>query len=232
MSKRILLLTFISLFILASYSFAEKAKLMTGENVLACANFNDGVSSSDMSLIVQLEADGKILVNEGDKVKYLYPTSAVSDDWMKPSFNDSSWENGISGVGFADNDDNTEVTAKLSHVIFTRYRFNVGDASAVKKLVFRADYDDGYVAYLNGVEIARSVSMAAGGSKPGDLVPWDYSAASGKVTNHEASDLGKGTPNPDRKYQDEFTIEFEASGVITAVSPKAKLALTWGAIKY
>ncbi len=212
-------------------SYAAKAQLKTGENVLACANFNDGLNSSDMSLIVQLEADGNMLVNEGSKVKYLYPTSAVSDDWIKPTFDDSSWTDGISGVGFADGDDNTEVPAGKSAVIYTRYRFNVSNAFNVKKLIFRADYDDGYVAWLNGTEIARSATMAAGGSTVGSIPPWDYSSASGKVTNHEASNAPKGTPNPNRKYQDEFVIEFDAIGQTTAVNPVIKLATTWGEIR-
>ena len=231
------MLVLVFLIVLAPYSFAEKAKLMTGENVLACSNYNDGLTSSDMTLIVQLEADGKILVKEGDKVKYLYPNASPGDDWMKSSFNDSSWTDGISGVGFADNDDNTEVPAKVSPVIYTRYRFSVGDATAIKKLIFKADYDDGYVAYLNGVEIARSTTMSAGGSKPGDLVSWNYSNDSGKATNHESSaDNGnnvngiKGQPNPNRVFQDEFTIEFDAVGG-SAVKSTDKLTTTWGDIK-
>lgn len=226
----ILALVLLALFVPAQ-SFAAKATLITGENVLACVNFNDGLTSSDMTLIVQLEADGKFLVNEGAKVKYLYPTAAVSNDWVKPSFNDSSWTDGVSGVGFADSDDNTEVAAGKAAVIYTRYRFQVADAKAVKKLIFRADYDDGYVAWLNGVEITRSTTMAAGGSKAGDIPAWDYSAASGKVSNHEATDLAKGAPNAARKYQDEVTVDFEGVSGVTAVEPTAKLTTVWGNIK-
>jgi len=232
MDRKIFITVFMLVFLvaLAPYSFAANAKLMSGENVLACVNFNDGVTSSDMTLIVQLEADGKILVNEGDAVKYLYASDSPGDDWMKSSFNDSSWTDGVSGIGFADNDDNTTVPEKVNPAIYTRYRFNVGDATAVTKLIFRADYDDGYVAYLNGVEIARSDSMALGGSVPGEVPPWNYSADAGKVTNHEATDLAAGIPNPARVYQDEFTIAFDAVGG-TAVKSASKLATTWGDIK-
>lgn len=215
---------------LAPYSFAQKASLLTGQNVLAAANFNDGLTSSDMTLIIQLDADGKMLVNEGSKVKYLYPNASPGNDWMKSSFNDSSWTDGTSGVGFADNDDNTVVTVNVSPVIYTRYLFNVDDATAVKKLIFRADYDDAYVAYLNGVEIARSTSMDLGGSKVGEVPPWDYSIAAGKVANHEATDLAAGKPNSARVYQDEFTIAFNAVGAST-VKSAGKLTTTWGDIK-
>lgn len=224
------LLLFLLMVTLFVPSYAQKAKLFSGENILACANFNDGLTSSDMTLIVQLEADGKFLVNEGSKVKYLYPKSAVPNDWINLGFDDSSWADGISGVGFADNDDNTTVPAGESAVIYTRYRFQVQDAASVKKLIFRADYDDGYVAWLNGTEIARSATMAAGGSKPGEIPPWDYSAVSGKVTNHEATVAPKGTPNPDRKYQDEVVVDFEPVAA-TAVMPTPKLTLTWGSVK-
>jgi len=224
----ILVLAF--LVVLAPYSFAANAKLMSGANVLSAVNFNDGLTSSDMTLIIQLDADGNMLVNEGSAVKYVYPNASPGDDWMSQSFNDSSWTDGISGVGFADNDDNTVVTANLSSVIYTRYHFNVGDATAVKSLIFRADYDDAYVAYLNGVEIARSDSMALGGSKVGDVPPWDYSAAAGKVANHESTDTAAGKPNPARVYQDEFTIAFDAVGG-SAVKSAGKLTTTWGDLK-
>ena len=36
-----------------------------------------------------------------------------------------------------------------------RYPFEVQDTSSVFSLLLRTKYDDGYVAYLNGVEVAR-----------------------------------------------------------------------------
>jgi hypothetical protein len=203
---------------------AASAPLYTGDNVLACANFNDGTGSSDMTLILQLDADGKMLVDEGAPVKFIVPQSDIAN-FQKQDFDDSAWQDGKSGVGFADSDDNTEVPSGIS-TIYTRYHFKVADATAVKKLVLRADYDDDYVAWLNGVEIARSPGMATGGSKEGDVPPWNYSAAGGtlQVSNHEASKA-----NPPA-WQQEVVVDFQAM-TATSVRPAGKLATTWSEIK-
>lgn len=198
------------------------APLYSSDNVLACANFNDGTGSSDMTLIVQLDADGKMLVDEESAVKFIVPQADIAN-FQKKDFDDSAWQDGKSGVGFVDGDDNTEVPSGIS-IIYTRYHFKVADAAAVKKLVLRADYDDDYVAWLNGVEIARSPGMATGGSKEGDIPPWNYSAAGGKVSNHEASKA-----NPPA-WQQEVVVDFQAI-IGTSVKPVGKLATTWSEIK-
>ena len=49
----------------------------------------------------------RTLVDQGDVFKYIIPNSSTSDFWRFLSFNDSNWNNGDSGFGYADNDDNT-----------------------------------------------------------------------------------------------------------------------------
>lgn len=220
--------------LLVSPIFAQ-APLGTGPNFLTCVNYNDGPTSSDMTLIVQLEIDGQIVVDEGHDVKHVFFRSGSKDlgealglDWIKPTFDDSDWEDGISGVGYSDGDDNTEVKRENEAgerdglAIYTRYRFEVADSSAVSSVVFRADYDDGYAAWLNGVEIARSSNLA------GKDLTWDASA--GEIPNHGATELAAGTPNPDRQYQEEVTVDFSPV-TSTAVKPVGKLATSWGRIK-
>lgn len=204
------------------------APLLAGQNVLAAGNYNDGTSSSDLSLILQLSADGVVWVDEGHPVKYLVPTADVPD-WWKPDFDDKGWTEGISGVGYGDNDDNTPIPAGAASC-YTRYRFNVSNPGAVKSLVLLVDFDDGYVIWLNGVEIARSPQLANAGEFPA----WDYGAAVGKVVpNHEASDLPAGKPNAAR-WAHAAVVRHEIAFVAqapTAVDPKGKLAGTWAALK-
>lgn len=208
--------------------WSAPAPLLAGENVLAAGNYNDGSTSSDLSLILQLSADGVVLVDEGHAVKYLVPTAEVPD-WWKPSFDDSSWTDGISGVGYGDNDDNTPIPAGAASC-YTRYRFSVSNPGAVKSLVLLVDFDDGYVIWLNGVEIARSPQMANAGEFPA----WNYGAPGGKVVpNHEASDLAAGKPNSARWAHAavvKHDVNFVAQ-VPTAVSPQGKLAALWATLK-
>jgi hypothetical protein len=101
------------------------------------------------------------IVKEDDTWKYLVPSSAVSSTWITPGFNDASWLNGSGGFGMADGDDNT-VLAGGTISVYQRIQFNIIDISAIDKMVFNIDYDDGFVAYINGIEICRSEMDMAG----------------------------------------------------------------------
>lgn len=90
---------------------------------------------------------------EGDFCKYLLPQSNPSNDWKLKSYNDVSWKSGLSGIGFGDSDDKTTISQTIS--AFLRCKFTVDDVSKINGLTLHVDFDDGFVAYLNGVEIAR-----------------------------------------------------------------------------
>jgi hypothetical protein len=94
------------------------------------------------------------IISSGDNWKYLVPTTEPTSNWRVNTFPDTNWLTGKSGFGFGDNDDATEVTVLRS--IFLRKKFTISDVASVQKLVLHMDYDDGFIAYLNGVEIARS----------------------------------------------------------------------------
>lgn len=86
--------------------------------------------------------------------KYKVPTAAIAN-WTSPLYNDASWSSGPGGMGFGDGDDNT-VLPLNSVSLFMRRTFNIVDTSLIYAAIFCMDYDDGFIAYLNGVEIARS----------------------------------------------------------------------------
>ena len=92
--------------------------------------------------------------------RYLSPTSPVSSTWINAGFNDASWSTGIGGIGYGDGDDNTVIAQTTS--CYQRTTFNIVDVSAIEMLVFNIDYDDSYVAYLNGVEIGRDNITSVG----------------------------------------------------------------------
>ena len=214
-------------------TFAATPKLYSKGNVLVGANFNDGSSSTDMTLIMQLSSGGKIYVDEGYPVKYIYdPDNQGITGWTKIDFNDKDWKDGTSGVGFSDPDDNTVTPAGLIS-IWTRYRFDASNASSVKELTLLVDYDDAYIAWLNGVEIGRSSSVTAKGLKVGDEPAWDFS--SGGITNRASCELAAGKPNPNRWTCGAietavFKADFGGASAMP-VEPVGKLAVTWGEVK-
>ena len=97
----------------------------------------------------------RTLVNEGDFFKYLIPSSEPNSNWTDINFNDSSWDYGASGFGYADGDDATLLpNGTLS--LYLRKNFNISNIDEVISLILDIDYDDAFVAYINGIEIARA----------------------------------------------------------------------------
>ncbi len=94
------------------------------------------------------------IIQENDDTRYLLPQSAVSTQWTMPNFIDNSWETGSFGIGYGDNDDVTEIE-NGSISVYTRTSFALDDTSKVKDIKFNIDFDDAYIAFLNGVEISR-----------------------------------------------------------------------------
>ncbi len=106
---------------------------------------------------------------------YRLGTSEPPADWMQASFDDSSWMVGEGGFGYGDDDDNTIINPTLS--LYMRTSFEVVDLAAIEKAVLQADYDDAFVAYLNGVEFARGNFPANDPTPTYDQIP---------PTDHEA----------------------------------------------
>jgi len=111
--------------------------------------------------------------------RFFRGTEEPLPSWLSVDFDDSGWETGTAGFGFADNDDSTILSdMQGSYVsVYIRKTFELADPNyAVFELRIR--YDDGFVAYINGVEVARSASMSGAGTRP------TFNALSG---DHEAS---------------------------------------------
>ena len=236
-------MTFLAVLIIVSTYADADPLLFTKDNVLAAGCYNDGFASSDMTLIIQLEAGGKIIFDEGAKVKYHVPEKDV-DGWNELEFDDSKWEDGITSVGYSDGDDNTEIKGGQVGSVYTRYHFDVADAAKLKKITFRIDYDDAYILYLNGEEIARSAAIATL-SPVGEIPTWDVSKVQDSMPDVEATKVPKGKPNSDRwkkpvtpRERDvhETIHEFDTDvkfggGSALAVEASGKLATTWADLK-
>ena len=95
------------------------------------------------------------LVIPGDQWSYLVPNTQPSADWHSSTFDASGWSTGSTGIGHGDGDDATLINTTLS--VYMRIEFTVIDPAIITALILDMDYDDGFVAYLNGQEIARSL---------------------------------------------------------------------------
>lgn len=101
------------------------------------------------------------IVFENSTWKYMAPDASTPNTWIQNGFNDASWTSGQGGFGFADGDDNTTIPAGTVS-LYQRIQFQVANPATISKLILNVDYDDGFIAYLNGVEIARSFMSGSG----------------------------------------------------------------------
>jgi hypothetical protein len=110
------------------------------------------------------------VITPGRQCTYLVPDSPVDPQWMTTNFDDSGWTRGTGGVGYADGDDNTIIGPSIS--VYCRYNLPLSNPEIISHLVLDMDFDDGFVAYLNGVELAR-YNMGETGSP----ISWDQPAS-------------------------------------------------------
>ena len=100
--------------------------------------------------------------------------SDPSGDWTAPGFESRGWSSGESGFGYGDGDDRTalDMQGKYSRVYIRRV-FSGKGLTETDELGLMVSYDDGFIAYLNGQEVARAAVTSGNGE-----------SASG-IRNHE-----------------------------------------------
>ena len=112
------------------------------------------------------------LVAADAKWRFFRGRSEPPKEWLGVHFDDSKWEKGPGGFGFSPNPNELKsVNTVLEDMagadgylsLYSRAPFSVPEGAIVKKLLLRVTYDDGFVAYWNGTEVAR---LNAEGSPP------------------------------------------------------------------
>lgn len=120
-----------------------------------------GVGSYSSTLNIMLRDTNTIC-------KAVIPTNGDVDGlWYSNNFDDSGWEIGYSGVGYeADPGQEYDFTRLIDFDVlnnmhernssaYIRIPFELEERYDLKKLVLRMLYKDGFIAYLNGTEVAR-----------------------------------------------------------------------------
>lgn len=102
------------------------------------------------------------IIYNDDEWYYAIGSSSIPLTWKDQEFDVSQWETGQGGFGYGD-DDNTVLEGVSS--LFIRKEFTVDDKFLISALLLHADCDDGFVAYLNGTEIAR-MNLGIAGTQP------------------------------------------------------------------
>ena len=94
----------------------------------------------------------------------IIPTSSLGLTWIEQEFNDASWPAATTGIGYENGNGyqtlfgtNGDVGNQMSDTntsAYIRIPFDVDDPGGLTSLTLDMKYDDGFIAYLNGVRVA------------------------------------------------------------------------------
>ena len=153
--------------------FSERDTVLPAEHELWLANPNEGGviyyttdNSDPRSSVPQVDVGLSTLVGE-DAPKYvLVPSQRISQDWRGlHAFDHGQWITGLGGVGYdTDNGYESYIGIDTEDAMFwtqptcyIRIPFQFeGNQDNLDSLFLNVRYDDGFIAYLNGVEVARA----------------------------------------------------------------------------
>jgi len=97
------------------------------------------------------------LIRVNEQWQYLAGSDPVGD-WTAPGYAATDWKMGGAGFGYGDNDDRTvfgDMKTQYTRV-YIRRTFDAEAAKDATAMILKINYDDGFIAYLNGKEIARA----------------------------------------------------------------------------
>jgi hypothetical protein len=134
-----------------------------------------------LALMARLDAGSAVLL-ERESVWRFFPglsePSSPATAWRLPGFDDTAWVSGPAPFGFGDLPLGTDLSQTdppmQSHysTFYLRRTFEVEEALDLRQLHALVDYDDGFIVWVNGVEVLRL-------NAPALQVPHDGRAAAG-----------------------------------------------------
>jgi len=126
---------------------------------------------ADVSYGLQQSTTSTLIVDDGASMKYHVPTNSANDvnegtnpdPWIGTNFDDASWTSGTTGLGYAtgtpdvfDPFISTDLQGEMYNQspartsVYIRIPFTVANPGEFAGLTLKMNYDDGFVAYLNG----------------------------------------------------------------------------------
>lgn len=106
-----------------------------------------------------------VFISNGENWRFLDDGSNQGIAWRASTFDDSTWNTGLAELGYGDGDEATVVNSGPAGARFAttyfRKKVTIPDPSIFGDFELRITYDDAYVVYVNGSEVARDVNLPA-----------------------------------------------------------------------
>ncbi|MDB0056436.1 lamin tail domain-containing protein [Akkermansiaceae bacterium] len=103
------------------------------------------------------------LISQGAASSWLIPDRDIGDAWQTLGFDDSSWAAAETGIGYGNDyadlvgpGGNTSAMFFGNPSVYLRLPFEVADPANIASLSLKMRFEDGFVAYLNGVRVASA----------------------------------------------------------------------------
>ena len=107
-------------------------------------------SGKDRSAVV---SHWETIISAGAQWSYRKGGTDIPGTWNAVDFDDSQWQSGVSPIGSRD-DDATSVPASAS--LYLRRAFTLARIDEITACLLHLGFSDGFVAYINGIEVARA----------------------------------------------------------------------------
>ena len=118
------------------------------------------VAAFMLSTLPAIQAQ-EIMVANGASWRWRKGTNEVSTPnnlWRNNGFNDSTWQTGAAPFHYGESLVNGTTLSDMSNsytCVFLRIPFVVTNVAEISSVQFVVNYDDGFVAWINGTEVAR-----------------------------------------------------------------------------
>lgn len=160
--RKILILCTLIVFLYANF-------LKSDSSLVVQANGIPG--SEKLGPVRPMQSNSRTLIAAGQTWRYFQGQSEPPAEWNQIGFDDSTWLLGETGIGYgsAYSNINRTILPDMYNkylAVYLRRNFEILDLSAVAHIWLNIDFDDGFVAYLNGHEIARRNMGAAHSPAP------------------------------------------------------------------
>ncbi|MEM6885672.1 MAG: lamin tail domain-containing protein [Verrucomicrobiota bacterium] len=154
-------------------------KLSSSGEYIALVQAN-GTTVEDDHSFGALEEDGSygytftsnatsVLLDAGASCTARIPTSSSdASGWKELGFSDAGWRSGTTGVGYEAGSGYASLIGldviamrNTNASVYIRVPFTASNTATVNSLILKMKYDDGFVAYINGVKVASSSNVPA-----------------------------------------------------------------------